>query len=132
MAQVSKLLLLMLFPALLGAYGCSSGEGEEAIMTRETFIDVFFDLRVAALRNSDREITPGQKEAILEAHGVTEEDLFHFSEVRGGEPEFMESVWAEIRSRLQDARSSLGDEEPEEDVGEEIRGVLDRERRGRP
>jgi hypothetical protein len=130
MAQVPKLALLILLSTLLGSWGCSFGESEENTIARETFIDVFFDLRVAALRNSDREITQAQKQSILDTHGVTEEDLLHFAEVRGGDPEFMEGVWAEIRSRLQDARSSLGDEEPGEDVGEEIRGVLDRNRRG--
>jgi hypothetical protein len=132
MAQVPKLALLVLLPALLGASSCSSGGGEENTIARETFIDVLFDLRVAALGNLDQEITPAQREMILETHRVTEEDLTLFAEVRGVDPEFMEGVWAEVRSRLQDARSELGDEVPEEDVDEEIRGILDRERRGRP
>lgn len=132
MAPLRTATYLLFLSALLPGTGCSfgpQGSDDGSTISREAFVDVLFDLRVAALQTSGQEITLEEKDRILEAHGLTEEDVLRFAEVRGGDPEFMEGVWAELRARLQDSRMELSGEEPGEDVEEEIRGIMD-DRRG--
>jgi len=81
-----------------GTPGGSSG-GEETI-SREAFIDVYVDLRVAALRTPGGEITPEERRRVLREHGVGEEDLVRFVEVHGRESAFMRELWLEARERL--------------------------------
>ncbi len=106
MAQRRTLILLM--AGLLLGTGCSSGTSEpaeETTISRETFVETYFALRVAALRRSSQEITPAVRDQVLREQGVTQEDLLHFVEVRGDEPGFMEGIWNEIENRMRLNRS---------------------------
>lgn len=84
---------------LVALPGCGSGPAAST-MDRETFIDVYVELRVAALGHDDATVTPGERERILASHGVAAEDLVTFAEVHGRDPAFMRDVWNEIEDRL--------------------------------
>lgn len=69
-------------------------------MNRETFIATYADLRAAALSSRDGRIAPEHREEILEAHGVSEEELLRFVEIHGRDVEYMAEVWGEVEERL--------------------------------
>jgi hypothetical protein len=115
--------LLIPFSALLLGVGCStesSGPGMEETISREAFMETYFDLRVAALRSPGLEITIAKRDEILDARGLEEADLLNFVEVWGGDAGFMEEVWAEVRDRLREARDR-GPDETNEDVRDDAR-----------
>ena len=71
----------------------------------------YVDLRDAALREPRAEISDSARQAVLERHGVTEEELLRFAEVRGTDLVFMRDVWAEVERRMEARRiprDSLG------------------------
>lgn len=69
-------------------------------MQRETFIQVYVELRAAALGHDDATVTDAERERILSSHGVAAEDLVTFAEVHGRDPAYMRDVWNEIEERL--------------------------------
>ncbi|MFP3948431.1 MAG: hypothetical protein ACLFWG_06855, partial [Longimicrobiales bacterium] len=116
-------LLHLLLPLVVGACG---GEAEDAAapeptVSREAFISTYVDLRMAALRRPDTEITRGERERILEEHGVSSGELLRFVEVLSrDDPRAMQEVWAEIQDRVRRAREESvlePDLEPQEDTG---------------
>ena len=83
--------------AALGACGSSTPDG---VIDRETFIDAYVELRVAALDTDSQRVAAADREAILQRLGVTEDELLRFAEVHGGELDYMREVWNEVELRL--------------------------------
>lgn len=89
---------LALLGAILPLWSCSPTP--TATVDRETFVQVYVELRVAALESSDANLAEEDRERILQRHGVSAEDLISFAEVHGADPDYMLSVWTEIEDRL--------------------------------
>jgi hypothetical protein len=96
---VLAVLATLLLPAACGGNGGAEG------LDRETFIQVFVELRARALQAPDGQLAPATREAVLAEFEVTEEELRSFVEARGDEPGVMLETWTEIRNRLE-ARSN--------------------------
>ena len=79
------------------------------VIDRQTFIDTYVDLRLAAIQTPDFRIPSGERDQILTRHGVSAEDLLRFADAHGRDLEFMNEVWSEIEVRFQD---SSGDATP--------------------
>ncbi|MDT8340173.1 MAG: hypothetical protein RQ751_01555 [Longimicrobiales bacterium] len=92
--------LLPLLAALwVGAASACRNE-PDGLPDRETFIEVWVELRVTALGRDGAVLPEAARDSILATHGVTPEALLRFAEVRGSDPEFMAAVWVEIEDRL--------------------------------
>lgn len=100
----AMLALAISLPALGGA--CASPGPQEAplsVIDAERFIAAYVDLRLAALRaGPGGEVEPAERARILAGHGITADDLMHFVEHYGQDPEFMAAVWDSIERRLQE------------------------------
>ena len=112
--RLPPLRILVLLAALPWA-GCADEEPAlpqgPPVIEREAFIATYVDLRDAALREPRAEISDSARQAVLERHGVTEEELLRFAEVRGTDLVFMRDVWAEVERRMEARRiprDSLG------------------------
>lgn len=92
--------------ALLGLAAACSGGGQEAVpgdvIDRETFIATYVDLRDAAVRSAEFLVSADQRAEILARHGVDAEGLVRFAEAHGRDLEFMNEVWTEVETRLQE------------------------------
>ena len=96
-----------------GALGCT-GAGTEATadaLETDRFVDVYVDLRVAALQQSDGEVTPEDRARVLTEHGVEESDLITFAEVHGADAIFMRGVWDSVEVRYQRRRAEMNEEQ---------------------
>ncbi len=92
--------------ALLLAAGCEEGGAPETI-GREVFVETYVALRVAELsERADDGISAGARERVLAENGVTEEELLAFAEVHGPDVNFMERVWEDVESRLEEIRNA--------------------------
>jgi len=69
-------------------------------LARSTFIDTYVDLRVAALRSEEGQITDSARAEILQRHGVTEKDLVDFVTETAENFDFTRDLWNEIELRL--------------------------------
>lgn len=67
---------------------------------RETFIAIYVDLRIAAMDNFAQEIHPAERDSLLEAYGVTAEDLVAFSDLHGRNVPYMTELWAEVEDLI--------------------------------
>jgi len=87
---------------LLGlATGCNGPSGIDGdILDRETFVSVYVDLRMAALDNRAQEIHPIERDSILEAHGVTADDLVAFADAHGDDVRYMARLWSEVEDTI--------------------------------
>ena len=72
------------------------------VIDRQTFIDTYVDLRLAAIQAPDFRVPSGERDQILARHGVSAEDLLRFSEAYGRDLEFMNELWSEIEARFQE------------------------------
>ena len=84
--------------ALLAGLACD-GPAEETI-DRQVFIDTWVELRIAALDTDSQRIAAADREAVLERHGVTADDLTRFAEVHATDLDFMRDVWNDIELRM--------------------------------
>ncbi len=89
---------VMLFGTAVGCTGPSGVEGDTP--DRETFIAIYVDLRIAAIDNSVQEIHPAERDSILEAYGVTADDMVAFAESYGRDVRFMTELWAEVEEMI--------------------------------
>jgi hypothetical protein len=99
-ARAAVSFALRLVPLFLAATAaCTSGAPAETI-ERDVFIDTYVDLRVAALDTDSGTVAAADRDAILEQHGVTEEELVAFADANSAELEFMRDVWTEVEERM--------------------------------
>jgi len=87
-------LLLFLLTACFGA------DRDQSTIDAETFIATYVDLRAAALRSPDRQISDSERERVMAERGVTEEDLLRFADVHGRDVTFMRDLWDDVEQRL--------------------------------
>jgi hypothetical protein len=93
--------VLILAALLLVVPGCGNTSSDAGtVMPRETFIETYVDLRVAALRSADAVLTDSARAEILARRGVSEDELIDFVTVRGTELDFMRDLWNEIEMRM--------------------------------
>jgi len=103
-----RIRLRILLPvALLFLAACSSGGpagGEAEVISREVFIQAYVELRVAALKSEDEELSLDDRDRVLGDLGLQEEDLLRFVEVRGRDVQYMRRVWEEVDSIMTERR----------------------------
>ena len=90
---------LYLLVTLLLSANCSTDKKSEVI-DREVFVGVYSDLRIAAVETDSGSISFSGRDSILDAFGVTEEDLTIFLEEHVEALEFMRDVWNDIELRM--------------------------------
>ncbi len=101
------LLTLCAVPLLAGCE--DSGEEIEGVITREQFVQAFFELRVSALLSEDGKIVLEERARILAELGLTPEDLIEFVEAHGRDLPFMQEVWEEVDHNLEARRNAASD-----------------------
>ncbi len=81
---------------------CGGPTPNEVVDTidRETFIEVYVDLRSVALRKTSRKVNAAERDSLLAMHEVTEEDLRLFLQVYHTEVEFMRDLWNDVEARI--------------------------------
>lgn len=84
---------------LMANAGCGSST-PEGVIDRETFIEAYVELRVAALDTDTARIAASDREAVLAELGITEDDLVEFVEVHAADLEYMRDVWNEVEVRM--------------------------------
>ena len=70
---------------------------------RALFVDVYVDLRLAALRSSDGVVPVGERERILAEHGASSDAMLAFVAANGEDLVFMRELWTEIWDRISEA-----------------------------
>ena len=90
---------LYLLVTLLLSANCSTDKKSEVI-DREVFVEVYSDLRIAAVETDSGSISFSGRDSILDAFGVTEEELTIFLEAHVEDLEFMRDVWNDIELRM--------------------------------
>jgi len=81
---------------LLAAVVVSCGAPAPTAIPRATFLEAYVALREGALQSPTGELDMPSRNAILEARGLSPEDLLRFVEVHGHDPVFMGRLWDEI------------------------------------
>ncbi len=99
------LVLPLLTAAACGDDGATPPPDEAGTIARETFVEVYVDLRIAALRSEGRTIDAATRERILSRHDVTRDDLLEFVDVHGENPRFIRDVWGEVEARIDSIRN---------------------------
>ncbi len=87
----------MLVTALVVGCGPSTPEG---LIEEETFIATYVELRIAAFDTDSARLADADRQAILTANGVTEDDLLEFVRVHSTNLDYMRDVWNEVEVRL--------------------------------
>lgn len=103
-AAIAALLLVVL--PLVG--GCEDSSRPRGVIDRETFVESYVALRIAALERPGSELPEARRDSVLEAHGVTEEELLAFAEAYGDDVATMDAIWAEIQARLDSLPANPG------------------------
>lgn len=78
------------------ALASCGGESLPETIERDTFVQAYANLRIAAVETDSGRIAFTVRDSILEAFGVTEEDLMIFADVHAEELEFMRDVWNDV------------------------------------
>lgn len=82
--------------------GDAQGPAPADVIERETFIETYVDLRVAAVSANEFRVSAEQRADILARHGVDGDDLLRFADAYGGDLDYMNEVWTEVETRIQD------------------------------
>jgi hypothetical protein len=90
----------LLLVALTACDGGIPGSERERTIPRETFIQAMVELRLAAVESPGEPVTAARRDRVLEALGVTSEQLVRFAEVHGRNVPYMNDVWNEVQRRL--------------------------------
>lgn len=88
--------------ALLVVYGCDAGSTArqaDGVLSDDRFVQIVVELRQGA-KNAEGGDAGERRKAILERHGVTEEDLLRYVEIRGTDVDAMVEVWSAIDKAL--------------------------------
>lgn len=104
--------------AVVVVTGAACAPEEASTISRETFIEVFVELRIAALDRDDADVPSAERDRILGEHGITADDMVTFAEVRGRDTAFMAAVWNEIEQRLSEDPTAPDPSEPDSTEGE--------------
>jgi hypothetical protein len=102
--------ILGVLPILMLVVSCTSGgpgRASEDVIARQTFVDVYVQLRIAALKDPMEDLPLEERDRILQEAGVSEDDLIRFVEVRGGEVQFMRQLWEEVDSLIKEVSNPL-------------------------
>lgn len=113
-ARLSSLPLLGIVLLVLLLPGCDlgiPGSGDEATIEDETFVEVMVELRRETLAAGGT-LPEEERDRILEAHGVTSDDLVDYARVHGGNVPRMHEVWTRIEEEL--GRGGRMEEAPRE------------------
>lgn len=112
--QAGPALLATALAALVVLASCAGDVPADGApsLDRETFIATYVDLRTEAVRTGAAELATEARIAVLERHGVSEEDLLGFVEAHGEDVDFMRAVWDEVEARLDAARIQTAPEGP--------------------
>ena len=124
--------LLSIGAVLLPVWAChgsGSSPPAEASISRETFVQAYYLLRMEGIRSPDMEITPRARDRILNDLEITEGDLLAFVESWGTDGELMEGIWGEVDSLMREERTAGYDEAPVEGQ-EPVRQPVDPRGRG--
>jgi hypothetical protein len=97
------------FLLALASCGGDTGPVASDVIDRQTFVDTYVDLRLAAVQAPDFRVPSAERDQILQRHGVSAEDLVRFADAYGRDLELMNEVWSEIEARVQE---SSGDATP--------------------
>jgi len=90
--------------------GDGPGPGADEAISRDAFVEAYYQLRSEALQSPDEEISVEARDRILTDLGLTEEDLLGFVEVWGDNGETMQGIWQEVDSlRREDRRARAED-----------------------
>ena len=80
---------------------CGSDQPQvDGAIDRAVFIQTYVDLRMTALDTDSQRLADPARDSVLTHNGVSADDLTHFADAYGAEPEFMREVWAEIETLL--------------------------------
>ncbi len=93
-------LIALLLGVASGACGANTPNEVVDTIDRETFIEVYVDLRSVALRKTSRKVNAAERDSLLAMHEVTEEDLRLFLEVYHTEADFMRDLWNDVEARI--------------------------------
>ena len=93
-------LIALLLGVASGACGANTPNEVVDTIDRETFIEVYVDLRSVALRKTSRKVNAVERDSVLTMHEVTEENLRLFLEVYHTEVEFMRDLWNDVEARI--------------------------------
>ncbi len=96
----------------LGAFGlaalaCGGPESDpraQETISADAFAQAFFELRNVGLRSPEMEISLEDRDSVLAALGLKEEDLLTFVDVWGDDPEVMEGIWVAVDSLQREER----------------------------
>ncbi len=69
---------------------------------RESFVQAYVALRTAALQRGAASVDGPVRDTVLRESGVTEEELLTFAEVHGEDFTFMQSIWTEVSTQLEE------------------------------
>ena len=97
--RMPAIALLFLAAACVGD---AQGPVPADVIDRETFIETYVDLRVAAVTSTEFRVSAEQRAEILARHGVDGEGLLRFADAYGRDLDYMNEVWAEVEARIQD------------------------------
>lgn len=86
--------------------GDAQGPVPADVIDRETFIETYVDLRVAAVTSTEFRVSAEQRAEILARHGVDSESLLRFADAHGRDLDYMNEVWAEVEAGIQDRTGS--------------------------
>ena len=75
--------------------------------------DTYVDLRMATLLAGVDQIPLAERDRILAEHGVGEQDLLDFVDLRGGDPDYMHAVWDSVEARIDRLRAEINAPAPE-------------------
>ena len=78
------------------ALASCGGDALPETIERDTFVQAYADLRIAAVETDSGRIAFTVRDSILDGFGVTEEDLMIFADVHAEELEFMRDVWNDV------------------------------------
>lgn len=94
--------LALAFAALVAAAcGLTDPAGGGDVIDRETFIEVYVELRRAGEASADSAEFRRRRDAILDAHDLDAEALEAFVRAHGDDVRLLSEVWDTIRARLE-------------------------------
>jgi hypothetical protein len=90
------------FLLALASCGGDTGPVASDVIDRQTFVETYVDLRLAAVRAPDFRVPSSERDQILARHRVSAEDLLRFADAYGRDLELMNEVWSEIEAQVQE------------------------------